>query len=60
MQTFYTLRKSAETFRHGYSYYTGRAKIDAIQDTTLEDKINKVMLPALFEQIKTLLTNDKE
>lgn len=54
MQTFYTLRKSAELFRHGYSYYTGRAKIDAIQDTTLEDRINVALLPQLFKKIEEL------
>ena len=29
MQTFYTLKSAAELFRHGYSWQTSRAKIEA-------------------------------
>ena len=56
MQTFYTLRKTAETFRHGYSYFTGRAKIDDLQRVDLENEINQNMLPKLFAEIEKLLT----
>lgn len=56
MKTFYTLRKTAELFRHGDSYITGRAKIDELQRTDLENEINKSMLPKLFEKIDNLLT----
>lgn len=56
MQTFYTLRKTAETFRHGYSYFTGKAKIDDLQRTDLEKEINQNMLPKLFKEIEKLLT----
>lgn len=56
MKSFYILRESAEFFRHGYSYITGRAKIDELQRTDLEDEINKNMLPQLFDKIDKLLT----
>lgn len=55
MKTFYTLQKAAEVFRHGYSWQTARAKLDALKDESIENKINKTMLPALFERIKKLL-----
>lgn len=55
MQTFYTLRKSAELFRHGNSHYTGSATLEILQRNDLEDEINKKMLPRLFEEIDKLL-----
>ena len=55
MNTFYTLKETARVFNHGYSYYTQKAKIDDIQDKEFEDKINKDLLPKLFEKIYALL-----
>lgn len=54
MQTFYTLKTTAELFRHGYSYFTERAKLDILNDTDLYNKINKEMLPAVFDKIDNL------
>ncbi len=54
MQTFYTLKSAAELFRHGYSWQTEKAKIDDLQDKNLEDRINKVLLPEVFERIEKL------
>ena len=56
MYSFYTLRESAELFGYGYSHQTEKAKIDEIKNTELVDKINKEMLPKLFEKIYELLT----
>lgn len=56
MKTFYTLKETAEFFRHGYSWYTEKAKIDDLQRTDLENEINQKMLPQLFEKIDKLLT----
>lgn len=56
MKTFYTLKETAEIFKHGYSWYTEKAKIDDLQRTDLENEINQKMLPQLFEKIDKLLT----
>ena len=58
MQTFYTLSKAAEVFRHGYSWQTARAKLDVLKDEHIENRINKTMLPELFEKVKKLLGNE--
>ena len=56
MQTFYTLRESAELFGIGYSYYTEKAKLDTLKNTELVNKINDDLLPVLFEKIDKLLS----
>lgn len=56
MKTFYTLKAAAEVFRHGYSWQTERAKLDKIQDKNIEEKINKIMLPEIFDKIDKLLS----
>lgn len=60
MKTFYTLKETAEIFKHGYSWYTEKAKIDDLQRTDLENEINKKMLPQLFEKIDKLLTPQEQ
>ena len=59
MQTFYTLRKAAETFGRGYSHFTEKAKIEEIKNKEITEKINKEMLPALFDKIIKLLTPEE-
>ena len=59
MQTFYTLRKAAETFRYGGSHYTAQAASEAIKSETIENEINKKILPALFDKIIKLLTPEE-
>ena len=54
MQTFYTLKSAAELFRHGYSWQTGRAKINALQSEKQERLINNALLPEVFERIEKL------
>jgi hypothetical protein len=56
MMTYYTLKKTAELFRHGYSYQTEEAKIDKLKSPMNEDLINKVLLPEVFKKIAQLLT----
>lgn len=56
MMTYYTLKKTAELFRHGYSYQTEKAKIDKLKSPMTEDLINKVLLPEVFKKIEQLLT----
>ena len=56
MMTMYKLKECAEIFHHGNSWQTERAKIDDLQDKNMEDKINKVLLPQVFDRIRTLLT----
>lgn len=54
MQTFYTLKSAAELFRHGYSWQTGSAKINALQSEKQERLINNALLPEVFERIEKL------
>lgn len=58
MMTMYTLKKTAELFHHGNSWQTEKAKIDDLQDKTIEDRINKVLLPQVFDRIRKLLTEE--
>lgn len=59
MMTFYTLKKTAELFRHGYSYQTSKALIDNLKSEEREAHINKVLLPELFNRIAELLSPAK-
>ena len=56
MMTYYTLRETAELYRHGYSWLTKRAKINIIKNQAQENTINNVLLPELFKHIEALLT----
>lgn len=56
MKTFYTLKETAELFKHGYSWQTERAKIDQLKSDEQADLVNQVWLPEVFKRIKTLLT----
>ena len=60
MFTFYTLRETAELFVYGFSHQTEKAKIDEIKNTEMAEKINKEMLPKLFERIYALLEPKKD
>lgn len=59
MKTFYTLRETAEVFRHGYSYITGQAYMEEVKSKEIEEKINKEILPQLFKKIDELLTGEE-
>lgn len=58
MNTFYTLKKSAEIFERGGSHYTEKAFIEEVQNKDIYEKINKEILPALFDRIQKLLGGD--
>ena len=54
MQTFYTLKDTAELFHSGNSHLTA-TEID-LKDAEMENYINKVLLPKVFERIYQILT----
>lgn len=54
MKSFYTLKKTAELFKHGNSWQTERATIDKLKDLDLYNKINHELLPELFKKIDEL------
>jgi hypothetical protein len=56
MKTYYTLKNTAELFRHGYSWQTSKAFIDNLKSEEREAHINKVLLPELFNRIAELLS----
>ena len=59
MKSIYTLRETAELVGRGSSYVTEQAMCEEVQDTELCKRINEQMLPALFERVKQLLTNNE-
>lgn len=60
MQTFYTLKESAELFSRGYSYFTEKAKMTNLKRQDLNELINKTLLPKLFKNIKNLLSKEED
>lgn len=56
MKSFYTLRKTSDLVHQGHSNYSTTPL--QLKDDEMYEKINKVMLPSLFEEIKKLLTNE--
>lgn len=59
MKTFYTLKDTAELLARGYSHFTERAKLNIIQNISMVKSINEIMLPALFNKIEMLFTNNQ-
>lgn len=59
MMTYYSLRKVAELFKHGYSWQTEKAKINSLQNKDQEDLVNKSWLPEVFKRINSLLSPDE-
>lgn len=55
MCSFYTLRKSAELFHLGNSHYTGKASIEELHNTEIEDYINNKAIPAIIKKVNILL-----
>lgn len=56
MMSFYTLKKAATLFKNGNSHQTERATIETMQDSEIENTINKIKIPKLFNKIIDLLT----
>lgn len=59
MCSVYTLKETAELVGRGHSNVTEKSMCEAVKDTELCKRINEQMLPALFERVKQLLTNNK-
>ncbi len=58
MRTFYTLKDTAELFKHGYSWQTSKAKIDQLQNEEQYDLVNKVWLPEVFKRIQNIFEKE--
>lgn len=57
--TAYILRDYSDTLYHGGAHYTENPKKDLIKNPKEYDRINKTVLPAIFEEITKLLTPQK-
>lgn len=60
MKTVYVLKETAEVLGRGGSHYTTNPCKDIIINTVEVERINKVVLPRLFEEVEKLLTIEKE
>lgn len=58
MRTAYTLKESAEVFGRGYSHYTSRAKLDVVVNEDYVENINHIMIPAIMDRVRKLLTKE--
>lgn len=54
MATFYALKEAAEVFGRGGAYYTDNPIKELIKNTKEVERINKIILPALFDEIYKL------
>lgn len=60
MKTFYTLRKTSELYHLGGSHITTNNIKDLLKNEEEENRINKELLPKLFEEVYKILTPTKE
>lgn len=58
--TFYQLKKQAELVGRGGMHVTTNPLADMLKDEKEAERINKVMLPRLFEEINKILDKQKE
>jgi hypothetical protein len=58
MQSFYTLKESAEVLGRGGSHLTNDPD-KVCQDVAMANKINKEILPAIFEKVLKILTPEE-
>jgi len=56
MQSYYTLLKAAEFFRHGNSWISSSINSNELKNKELENKINQEILPIIFKRINEILT----
>lgn len=54
-KTFYTLKKTAEMYHTGGAHITTNPLSKILKNKKQEDHINKVLLPAVFEEIYKIL-----
>ena len=60
MQTFYTMREYADLLSRGGAHYTENPHKEAIKNDAEYKRINKVILPRVFDSIYDLLTPENE
>lgn len=58
MQTFYTLKETAEVLGRGGSHYTTNPIKELITNQKEVERINKIILPALFDEIYKLFNQN--
>ena len=56
MKMAYTLKKTAELYRQGNAYLTTHDLVPQLKRLDREKEINEIELPAIFAQMKKLLT----
>jgi hypothetical protein len=59
-KTVYSMKESAEVFGSGGSHYTTNPAKDIILNKEITDRINGIILPALFEEIYKILIPAQE
>lgn len=59
-ETFYTLKETAEVLGRGGSYYTTNPCKDLIVNQDEVNRINEVILPAIFDEIYLILERSQE
>lgn len=58
MKTIYILKETAEVIGRGGSHYTTNPCKDIIINQEEVKRINEIVLPALFNEVKKILTNE--
>ena len=60
MDTFYTLRESADLFKNGGSHITTNPLMLELKDEKIYNNINQELLPRVFKEIYKILSPEKE
>lgn len=60
MESFYTLKKTAELVKNGGSHLSGSGNRDYMKAPDLIKQINEVMLPKLFKDVYAILGYDHD
>lgn len=60
MQTFYNLKNTAEVLGRGGSHYTKNPLSELIKNTDEVERINNILMPAIFDEIYALLKKSTE
>lgn len=58
VKTAYTLKETAEVLGRGGSHYTTNPVAETIKNKEEVNRINKEVLPAIFEEIRKILTGE--
>lgn len=56
MKSFYILKKAAEFYKSGNAHITDNPLFELLKSPAEYERINKVLLPAIFEEVYKLLT----